>query len=176
MPTKNIIFERYMFKTAVQEEENIDGYPNRLRKLASTCEFGNLSDQMICDRLVIGIKDHNACRRILHESELTLAKALDMLRRLEQTAVQMKTLDGEAETSVHVVQSKQGPPKPERQKRSEIQNCGFCRYKHRKGKCPAYGKIYNKCGRRNHFASECKADNDSESTQIKGTFDNGAKQ
>lgn len=44
-PMRNVIYERYVFKTTNQEAtENIDQYVSRLRKLASTCEFGALSD------------------------------------------------------------------------------------------------------------------------------------
>lgn len=32
----------------------------------------------------------------------------------------------------------------------------FCKRRHEKGKCPAYGKICAKCNNRNHFAIVCK--------------------
>jgi hypothetical protein len=42
-PQKNTIFERYLFNTTVQEDnETIDQYLNRLRKLAATCDYGLL--------------------------------------------------------------------------------------------------------------------------------------
>ena len=57
-PQKNTIFERYLFNTAIQEEnESIDQYLNRLRKLATTCDYGALTNQLMRDRLVIGISD-----------------------------------------------------------------------------------------------------------------------
>ncbi len=49
-PQKNTIFERYVFNTTVQEDnESIDQYLNRLRKLAGTCDYGALTSQLIRD-------------------------------------------------------------------------------------------------------------------------------
>ncbi|UYV83481.1 K02A2.6-like [Cordylochernes scorpioides] len=42
---KNVIYERYIFNTSNQEEnEGIDSYTNRLRGLASSCEYDILSE------------------------------------------------------------------------------------------------------------------------------------
>ena len=46
----------------------------RLRSLASTCEYGRLTDQLIKDRIVVGIVDENVRKRLLQEqkSEFTV--------------------------------------------------------------------------------------------------------
>lgn len=36
-----------------------------------------------------------------------------------------------------------------------INKCKFCSQSHRRGNCPAYGKICNNCSKRNHFAKCC---------------------
>ncbi|RMX58281.1 hypothetical protein pdam_00000176 [Pocillopora damicornis] len=71
-PQRNTIFERYLLKNANQENENIDQYLNRLRKLASICTYDALCDELIPDRLVMGIKSHEVRRRILRDKALTL--------------------------------------------------------------------------------------------------------
>ena len=44
-PQRNVVYERYVFNSCVQSvEESVDVYVNRLRKLASSCEFGALID------------------------------------------------------------------------------------------------------------------------------------
>lgn len=59
----NTIYERYVFNNKHQESsESVDAYVTKLRKLSLTCEFGQLADQMIRDRIVCGIKD-NAVRK-----------------------------------------------------------------------------------------------------------------
>ena len=56
LPKRNLVYER--FNSCIQTpEETVDGYVNRLRKLASSCQFGKLTKEMIHDRLVIGIQD-----------------------------------------------------------------------------------------------------------------------
>ena len=81
-PERNVIYERYMFNTAYQEvNENTDQFMIRLRKLATTCKYETLLDEMLRDRLVIGIRDNNVRSRILREPKLDLPKALDICRR-----------------------------------------------------------------------------------------------
>ena len=41
--------------------------------------------------------------------------------------------------------------------KDKFTDCKFCGKAHDKGQCPAYGKICNKCGRKNHFESKCQA-------------------
>ena len=86
-----------------KKNENIDQYLNRLRKLASTCAYGSLCDELIRDRLVIGIKSHEVRRRLLHEKALTLYTALDIIRAAETANDQLKKIDEEIEPSVHSV-------------------------------------------------------------------------
>ena len=58
LPKRNVVYERYVFNSCIQTpEETVDSYVNRLKKLASSCQFGTLTEEMIRDRLVIGIQD-----------------------------------------------------------------------------------------------------------------------
>ena len=101
-PQRNTIFERY--------DENIDQYLNRLRKQASTCAYGSLCDELIRDRLVIRIKSHEVRRRLLRDWALTLHTALSIIRAAETASDQLKTIDGEIETSAHAVKYKGKKP------------------------------------------------------------------
>ena len=97
-PQRNIIYERYLFNSATQRSENkIDQFVNELRKLASTCEYGTLSDELIRDRIVIGISDSSMRARLLRESDLTLNRAIDMCRASEQATCQLRELDHDSE-------------------------------------------------------------------------------
>ena len=138
-PQKNIIFERYLFNSANQENENIDQYLNRLRKLASTCTYGALCDELIRDRLVIGIKSHEVRKRLLREKALTLNTALDIIRAAETASDQLKKIDGELGTSVHAV--KYRGKKPDFTQRVEtVKQCKYCGTNHNLRQFPAYGK------------------------------------
>ncbi|XP_061729443.1 uncharacterized protein LOC133534338 [Cydia pomonella] len=78
---KNVTVERHRFFTRQQgEHESIDQYVFELRKLAQSCEFGNLNDGLIKDRLVCGIVSAAIRERLLREDDLTLNKALEICR------------------------------------------------------------------------------------------------
>ena len=56
-PKKNITFERHVFNTRCQEsDESIDSYVTALKKLAKSCEFADLQDSLVRDRIVCGIQ------------------------------------------------------------------------------------------------------------------------
>ena len=81
-PRKNITFERHKFNTRNQEQgETIDQYATELRKLASTCQFKDLRDGLIRDRMICGIDNQTIRERLLRESDLTLEKALNICVR-----------------------------------------------------------------------------------------------
>ncbi len=151
-PQRNTIYERYMYNSAMQEaHENIEQFYNRLRKLSSTCNFGTLLDEMLRDRLVIGIKDNPTRARLLREPNLKLDKALDICRSSEVAALQLHAMETPDET-VHHLQSKaqashKKKPKP----------CIYCGDIHKYGKCPAYGLECPKCHKKNHFAKVCRS-------------------
>ena len=92
-PQTNTIFERYQFFSRNQEpSETVDTYVAILRKLASTCEFGDLGNSLIRDRIVLGTTDNAARARMLRDHELTLPRAIDACRISEQTDAQLKKI------------------------------------------------------------------------------------
>ena len=92
-PTRNVVYERYVFNTCSQtSEESVQTYVTRLRKLAASCEYGALTDEFIQDRLVIGLKNQGDKVRLLREKSLTLQKAIEMCTSSETASHQMKTI------------------------------------------------------------------------------------
>jgi hypothetical protein len=62
---KNIIFERATFNMRIQEKgESAEAFITALHKLAETCDYGALREQLIRDRIVVGIKDKKLSKRI----------------------------------------------------------------------------------------------------------------
>ena len=61
-PQHNIFYEWYVFNSCEQNKgEPIDNYITSPRKLALSCEFGTITDELISDRLVIGLIDQHEC-------------------------------------------------------------------------------------------------------------------
>ncbi|UYV66468.1 K02A2.6-like [Cordylochernes scorpioides] len=141
-PQKNVIYERYIFNTSNQEEnEGIDSYTNRLRGLASSCEYDILTEELIRDRIVLGIKDNRVRKKLLMEPKLNLSSAIDICRTAEVTEQQITKLTGQESEDVkwnRKYERKKEATKATNETFEDIINCRYCGSKHRKASCPAY--------------------------------------
>ena len=57
---KNVFNRRHQ-----ETNESVDAYVTALRKLAKTCNYGSLTDSLIRDRMVVGISDNSARKKLL---------------------------------------------------------------------------------------------------------------
>ena len=70
---RNVIFERTQFNRRCQlPGESAEQYIVELYNLAEHCNYGTLTSEMICDRLVVGIQDASLSQRLQLDPELTL--------------------------------------------------------------------------------------------------------
>ncbi|UYV76985.1 hypothetical protein LAZ67_14002708, partial [Cordylochernes scorpioides] len=176
---KNIIYERAKFNSRIQEDrEPVDEFITSLYKLADSCEFEGLHEQLIRDRIVVGVRDKALSERMQLDSELTLEKAVKMVR--QQEAVRQQQVDLQrpsASQKVNQVKfnSKNFSPKqqqqPSRKKeksaktRSRCPKCGG--FTHREGQaCRAEGQRCNLCSKTGHFAN-CCPDKQAKTAEVK---------
>ena len=90
-----------MFNHQDQESnESVDAYVTALRKLVKTCNYGSLTDSLIHDRMVVGINDNSACKKLLQTRKLTLGQCIDICRSSQTSARQLKQMNQE---EVHFV-------------------------------------------------------------------------
>ena len=81
---RNVIFERAKFNRRHQEEgETVDTFITALNALTEHCNFGTLTDEMIRDRVVVGLLDAKLSEKLKLDSELTLPKAVNQPRQSE---------------------------------------------------------------------------------------------
>ena len=67
-PKPSPIIQRYKFHIRERRSgESIATYVAELRAIGEHCGFGGTLNEMICDRLVCGVNDHNIQRRLLQE-------------------------------------------------------------------------------------------------------------
>ena len=155
-PKSNLTYERHQFNTRNQNErELIDSYVTELRILSKSCEFGDLTDSLIKDRLVCGVIKDSVRSRLLRETELTLQKAIDICRAAETSTQQMKVIQssssGATGGNVDIVKKKIVKSKSQKNTDNKSagtpikQKCGKCGYKHEPRKCPAFGKLCHNC-------------------------------
>ena len=77
IPRRNVIFERAEFNQRQQmEAETVDNFITDLYNLAEYCEYGALRDEMIRDRLVVGLRDLKLSEKLQLDADLTLEKLL----------------------------------------------------------------------------------------------------
>ena len=78
-PQTNVTMEHHKFNTCMQQRgESIQSFVADLKNKASACEFGELKDEMIKDRLVCGVENQRLRRNVLREGKLTLQKAIEL--------------------------------------------------------------------------------------------------
>ena len=100
----------------------------RLRKLALTCEFGQLTDELIRDRIVCGITDNATKKKLLQEPDLNLNKCLDLCRATETSKSQLKIMSSDhqvADTTVHAIYKTKMHKMQRTQAKNETDN--YCR-------------------------------------------------
>ena len=102
----NKTYEHFKFNQWHQEDgESFDAYLTALRNLAVSCNFctcANMSDSLLRDRIVLGIRNEDARKRLLQERKLDLKKYIDICRPSESVATQLQAIGGKLE-EVHTV-------------------------------------------------------------------------
>ena len=100
-----MIFERAKFNHRKQEEgESVETFITALYALAEHCGYGNQHDEMIRDRIVVGILDCKLSEKLQLDPDLTLASAVTKVRQAEAVKLQQPLLRGKPDTPVGVVQ------------------------------------------------------------------------
>ena len=120
-PKTNETYERYIFYMRNQQQrETVEQFVTDLKLKAKTCAFGDMSDSMIRDRIVLGIASQRVRERLLREDNLNLANAVKICQAAEATQRQITTLGNDAldthNSSVHYCKTKgRGQYKPRKQ-------------------------------------------------------------
>ena len=170
---RNVVFERAKFNTRVQKEaESVDDFITDVYRLAEHCEFSELHNEMVRDRIVVGIKNSQLSEKMQLDRKLTLEKAVSMARQSE-TVKQQQAVVREGHTahegdsqSVDMIQKRDHQrgwrPRAAGGRRkvnvsTKPQVCTRCGKspQHGKGQCPAREAICHKCGKKGHYKKMC---------------------
>ena len=90
---RNTIFERARFNRHSQSEgESVEQFITSLYSLAENCDFAAMKEEMIRDRIVVGIRDSSLSERMQIDEDLTLEKAKKMVRQREAVHEQQEIL------------------------------------------------------------------------------------
>ena len=163
-PRKNLPYTRFKFFTYSQANgQTIDEYVTELKSRSRHWEFGTLKESLIRDRIVAGIQDAKVRERLLRETDLSLDKAVSICRASEATKKQVEEMATtpiiDNVDSINNFQRRESrdsrnpaSQRPRQDRFAEMsrnndqsRTCKYCGNAHQKGRCPAYGKMCNKC-------------------------------
>ena len=159
-------YERFKFNQRNQEAgKGFDAYLTGLRNLAESCNFctcPNMSDSLLRDRIVLGIRNEDARKRLLQERKLDLKKCSDFCRTSESATTQLQAIGGKLEeihttkpedSSLKIRWKRGGHTDDLNNQVSRKLKCKFCCKSHvlKKQLCPTWGTRCNLCGRMNHW-------------------------
>ncbi len=103
MPKKNVIYERARFNQRVQQtNEPVDNFITALYALAENCNYGALHDQLLRDRLLVGLRDRTLSERMQLDRDRTLEKTINMARQSEVIKKQQTDLRGESRSGAEI--------------------------------------------------------------------------
>ena len=190
---RNVIFERARFNGRNQlDAETAESYITVLYGLVENCEYGALRDEMLRDRLVVGIRDKSLSEKLQLDAVLTLEKAKTAIRQREAVKEQHQQLQGGAAATLESVKqwnkgansagrrasSSRRPTPGNRQGANQGANqgagqlkgnrCTRCgRPRHQRGeKCPAAEVICHRCNKKGHFKAQCFSKNVSSANEV----------
>ena len=173
--TRNVIFQRTHFNRRVQlEGETAEQFIIELYNLSEFCDYGELTSEMICNRLVIGIRDRHLSKRLQLDSELTLEKAKKAIHQNEAVQGQQNMLKGatvELSHSLDRLQAGYGARKESenfqgrssqhdtgkethQRDHNSSKSCSRCgKAPHVRDRCPAKDAVCYSCQKKGHFSS-----------------------
>ncbi|UYV76630.1 K02A2.6-like [Cordylochernes scorpioides] len=180
---RNVVYERALFGLRSQRpEETIEEFVTVLHRISEHYEYANLREELIRDRLVLGVKDRKLSEKLMLNENLTLAKAVEIARQWE--AVMREQQDLNPSTSQVDTTRKVAKQKPkasghgkdngrstfrqtdsaketdEGKKFPTCFNCGTTKHHYRyRDKCPAKDKVCGKCGKKGHYTNLCRRKN-----------------
>ena len=154
-PVKNLIYERVKFNDMKQGSLSIHQFITDVQTQADNCDYGTMKDELIRDRIVVGVNDHKLREYLIDIEDLTLAKAIQKAKQYvthHSSVLQMST--SSASDNVDEIRSRF--PRTTNQYKSETsvqkQKCPYCsrRQTHTKERCPAKNATCFVCKLKGH--------------------------
>lgn len=164
---RNVIFERARFNRRIQQPgETAEQYIMEMYRLVESCEYGAMKDEMIRDRLVVGIRDTQLSQQLQLDAGLTLETAKKKIRQREAVGQQQKELKDGSTESMRVEEVRHErtfrPRKTSHYKsqwksrNQEQKRCSRCgKGPHSKEKCPARDVTCYRCNKKGHYGAQC---------------------
>ncbi len=171
---KNTIYERAKFNSRTQEDgEPVEVFITALHKLAAKCEFRDLREELIRDRIVVGIRNRALSEKMQLDERLSLETATKLARENEAVKLQQTELREQPTVKKEIGAIKTGhrqkvgkhPPlngSGPFQRQAQPKNrdvCTRCGYSHPSGRDNCHAKTVkcHNCGKVGHYQRMCRS-------------------
>ena len=169
-PVKNIIYERVKFNSMVQSELTIHQFITNIQTQADVCEYGSMRDELVRDRIVVGVRDSKLREYLIDLEDLDLQRCIQKAKQFvshHEHSAKMNSLDVNVDVVDKRKESTAGYYKPRQaqqtynrpkqtftnSQQSWRAKCNFCfRGSHKREQCPARNSICRACHLRGHWA------------------------
>ena len=173
--------------------ENIMRFVTDLKKKAEFCDYGDMKEEFIVDKLINGCKDSELSKTLisLPDDDLTLPKAISVCRQHEMTSSHVKKIEEEERTTqkeVHAAHRGRGRGRGQGQRRGQgqgrgaqggssgargsyqghMQYCDRCCKHHEDRNCPAFNKNCDNCGQKGHYKYSPRCERNSGNSRGRG--------
>ncbi|UYV75738.1 hypothetical protein LAZ67_13001174 [Cordylochernes scorpioides] len=168
---RNVIFEKAQFNRKYQQDgEAVEEYIRVLHKITENCNYGSLKEEMIRDRIVVGVKYLQLSEKLQLEPNLTLERAIQAAcqDRMCEATTDYSLINNNTGCQCRPITTKkvqfykwerdaskkskfQKCSKPEK---SGCIRCGASKF-HPYKDCPAKEVKCHKCKKVRHFAKVC---------------------
>lgn len=162
-PPKRETEERHKFYTrSKKNNEPIEAYIADLKEKAKTCNFGDLTDSLVRDMVILDIKDKHLRKILFQEKELDLPKLTVLYKQFELSTEKMKEVTKKAAAEKSETKSKDSNTASSDTTNKKNQNvCWRCGTSHAPKVCPAFKVTCDKCNEKGHFTQRCSNKNPS---------------
>lgn len=175
-PAKNVIFERSVFNRLHQKAgQSLHQFIVQVQVQSENCEYGAMRDELVRDRIVVGVSDAELRKYLIDIPDLNLATCINKSKQFVAHQEQLATMGQEAASkdnlesgNIDGIQSKPHSSKSikrdvEHSKdaakapRDQCKKCGF--WKHYGDRCPAERSKCMSCQKVGHWKKMCRSKN-----------------
>ena len=160
-PKVVIVYERFKFHTRRQGQgETISDFVAGLKSSARTCDFGDMLDDMLRDRFVVGLLSEDTQRILLTEPDLTFNRAVTVAAARETAESEVREM-GRKDFNVNAIQQKstnfnKSKNVPSSTKPKPFKPCYGCGRQHWRKDCPFLNVECFQCHKKGHIKKMCK--------------------
>ena len=137
--------------------ENIATFVAEIRHLTEHCEIGDSLEDRLLDRFICGVNNGRIQRRLLAETKLTFATAIQLAQSMEAAERDAQNLQQKPRSVLAVETSV-----PSHGTGGMLQPCYRCAGKHMSRDCCFKDFVCNYCGKKGNIARACRSKKDSQ--------------